>query len=106
MKCLCVSSFRNVEVEGKLAECLDIGGLIVLIMRRVDSCDNGGFDGFENASEKKRVCPQSVPLLTPHNHLAGKHFPLNAIYRVFFLLMEFMEYNRWPEPPWPRAFLT
>ena len=50
MKCLCVYSFRNVEVEGKLAECLDIGGLIVLIMRRVDCFDNGGFDGFENAS--------------------------------------------------------
>ena len=90
MKCFCVFSFRNVEVEGELAGCLDIGGSMVLIMRMVDCFDNGGFDGFENASEKKRVCPQSVALLTPHNHLARKHFPLNAIYRVFFLLMEFI----------------
>ena len=43
---------------------------------------------------------------TPHCHLARKHFPLNAIYGVFFLLMEFMEYNRCPEPPSPQAPLT
>ena len=43
---------------------------------------------------------------TPHFHLARKHFPSSAIYGVFFLLMEFMEYNRCPEPPSPQAPLT
>ena len=43
-------------------------------------------------------CPEiSVQMLTRCRHLAEKRFPLNAIYGGFFLLMEFMEYNRWPE---------
>ena len=58
----------------------------------------------DNASGKRGLgggplVQQSLLPLTPHCHLARKHFPLNAIYGVFFLLMEFMEYNRCPEPP-------